>query len=153
MPDTVHSSIKCIALAADHAGFALKEALKARLEATGAKVLDLGTGSDERVDYPDFGARLAQALLAGEADTGVAICGTGIGISISLNRFKGIRAALCHDTTSARLSREHNNANVLCLGARTTGEATAIDCLDVFLASAFEGGRHQARVDKLETIG
>lgn len=148
-----HFPFRRIALAADHAGFALKEALKAHLAAAGVDVHDLGAYNADRVDYPDFGAKLAQALRAGDADAGLAICGTGIGISIALNRFKGIRAALCHDVTSARLSREHNDANVLCLGARLTGEGTAVECLDAFLATAFAGGRHAGRIEKLETIG
>lgn len=156
MPDTSTSpqtAAPRVALACDHAGFALKEHLKAYLQGKGVAVTDLGTHSDARVDYPDFGAKLAQAVLADPALAGLGICGTGIGISIALNRFKGVRAALCHDVTSAKLSREHNNANVLCLGARIIGEVTAEDCIDAFLATAFAGGRHQGRIDKLETLG
>jgi ribose 5-phosphate isomerase B len=147
------STVSVIAVASDHAGFELKEAMKAHLAEEGIKVVDLGAYDQARVDYPDFGARLAEAVRAGQAPLGLAICGTGIGISIALNRHKGIRAALCHDVTSARLARGHNDANVLCLGARTTGAATAADIIDAFLEGAFEGGRHAARVEKLETLG
>jgi ribose 5-phosphate isomerase B len=139
-----------VALAGDHASVALKDALKQAVEALGHTALDLGAHSDASVDYPDFGDKLARALLAGEADFGVAICGTGIGISIAVNRHKGVRAALCHDTTSARLAREHNNANVLALGARVLGPEVAKDCLVTFLTTDFEGGeRHTRRVNKL----
>lgn len=144
--------VSIVALAADHAGFALKEALKTHLAEEGVKVLDLGTHDEARVDYPDFAARLAEAVRAGQAPMGIAICGTGIGISIALNRHKGIRGALCHDVTTARLARLHNDANVLCLGARTTGQGTAADIVDAFLSAAFEGGRHAERVTKLETF-
>lgn len=139
-----------VAFAGDHASVALKDALKQAAEALGHTALDLGTNSDASVDYPDYGERLAQAILSGEAEIGVAICGTGIGISIALNRHKGVRAALCHDTTSARLAREHNNANVLALGARVLGPEVAKDCLVTFLNTQFEGGeRHTRRVTKL----
>lgn len=141
-----------IALAADHAGFPLKQALKAALEERGHAVLDLGTEGLESVDYPDFGARLGRAIESGEADRGVAVCGTGIGISIALNRFSGVRAALCHNGTAARLAREHNDANVLALGSRLLGEEVALDCLRVFLDTPFEGGRHGRRVDKLSKV-
>lgn len=142
-----------IALAADHAGFTLKEYAITHLKKAGFKVIDLGTHSDDRVDYPDFGFALAKSILAGEAPLGIGICGSGIGISIALNRFAGIRAALCHDVTSAHLARQHNDANVLCLGARLVSEDVAIDCIDAFLESAFEGGRHTARVEKLGSCG
>jgi ribose 5-phosphate isomerase B len=138
-----------IAVASDHAGLELKDALKAVLTAQGHDVLDLGTHGPESVDYPDYGDRMAQAILAGEAETGVLVCGSGIGISIAANRHRGIRAALCHDTTSARLSRLHNDANVLALGARLIGPEVARDCLEIFLSTAFEGGRHAGRVGKL----
>jgi ribose 5-phosphate isomerase B len=142
MPET-------IAIAADHAGFDLKSSLVDELGRSGFKVLDLGTNSAESVDYPDFADRLAQAMKAGQAARGVLVCGTGIGISIAANRHKGIRAALCRDSTDARLAREHNDANVLVLGGRTTGVETARDCLKSFLSTPFAGGRHQRRVEKM----
>src|ERR1044071_8559584 len=120
---------KRIALAADHAGFELKSALKEELEKLGYSVLDLGTSGPQSVDYPDF----ADALAQGRAEWGLAVCGTGIGISIALNRHRHIRAALCHDGTAARLAREHNNANVLALGARLIGIEAAKDCVQIFL--------------------
>jgi ribose 5-phosphate isomerase B len=138
-----------VAIAADHAGFALKTVLARELEALGCAVLDLGTTSAESVDYPDFGRALADAVASGRAGRGVAVCGTGIGISIAVNRNPAVRAALCHDVSSARLARQHNDANVLALGARIIGEEVARDCLRVFLATEFEGGRHSARVAKL----
>lgn len=138
-----------IAIASDHAGFELKTALIEELKSAGAAVLDLGTNAPDSVDYPDFADALAKALHDGRAAFGVLVCGTGIGISMAANRHKGIRAAHCRDTTDARLARQHNDANVLALGARTTGPEVAKDCLRIFLATAFEGGRHQRRVDKL----
>lgn len=138
-----------VALASDHAGVALKALLRAELERLGHPVLDLGTEGSDPVDYPDFGRALARAIAAGRARFGVAICGTGIGISIAANREPRVRAALCHDTTTAVLARRHNDANVLALGARTIGTEVALDCLRAFLATPFEGGRHAARVAKL----
>ena len=140
---------KPIAIASDHAGFGLKRLLKEELEEMGYEVLDLGTDSDASVDYPDFGSALGEAVQSGRAERGVAVCGTGIGISIAINRYSGVRAALCHDETSARLSREHNDANVLALGARLVGEEVAKDCLRVFMKTAFAEGRHVRRVEKL----
>ena len=138
-----------VALANDHAGLGLKNALKRELESSGYEVLDLGANSTESVDYPDFGRALAEAIAAGRAERGVAICGSGIGISIAANRNPKVRAALCHDVSTARLARMHNDANVLALGARTIGEAVALDCLKAFLTTDFEGGRHARRVAKL----
>lgn len=138
-----------IALASDHAGFELKEALRDELKGLGHDVLDLGTSSLDSVDYPDFGRKAAEAVAAGEAEAGVIVCGTGIGISIAANRVPGARTALCHDITTARLSREHNDANILALGARVIGTETARDCVRTFLETPFAGGRHQRRVDKL----
>jgi len=138
-----------VAIAADHAGFSLKEALKPELEAQGCGVLDLGTDGLDSVDYPDFADRLADALAGGRAHRGVIICGTGIGIAIAANRHSHIRAAVCHDETSTRLARQHNDANVLALGARLIGLETAKACLRVFLATDFENGRHRRRVAKL----
>ena len=140
-----------IAVAADHAGFELKETLKRDLEAAGYAVLDLGTHSTASVDYPDFGKALADCIAAGRAARGVAVCGTGIGISIAVNRNPRLRAAVCHDASSTRLAREHNDANVLALGARLIGVETARDCLRSFLATPFAGGRHVNRVAKLAT--
>jgi len=138
-----------IALASDHGGFALKEALKAEVEALGHRVLDLGTHGTASVDYPDFGRAAAAAVTDGRARFAVICCGTGIGISIAANRDPRVRAALCHDATTARLSREHNDANILALGGRIVGEEVARECLRVFLSTAFAAGRHTPRVAKL----
>ena len=138
-----------IAFAADHAGRALKDALAARAREAGHDVADLGTHGDESVDYPDFGERLARAVANGDAETGVLVCGTGIGISIAANRVPGVRAAVVHDEFTARMARLHNDANVLCLGARVVGPGVAEAALDTFLATEFEGGRHARRVEKL----
>lgn len=142
MPET-------IAIAADHAGFDLKEVLKSELADLGCEVLDLGTSGPQSVDYPDFATAVARALADGRASRGVLVCGTGIGISIAANRHRHVRAALCHDSSSARLARAHNDANVLALGARLIGPEVAKDCLRTFLSTPFEGGRHAARVAKL----
>ncbi len=128
---------EAIAIASDHAGFELKSLLKQELVALGFEPLDLGTDSGASVDYPDYADRLADALKAGKARRGVLICGTGIGISMAANRHRHVRAAVIHDMTSARLTRLHNNANVLCLGARLTGTDVAKDCLRVFLTTDF----------------
>jgi ribose 5-phosphate isomerase B len=138
-----------IAVASDHAGFDLKEILKRDLQEAGHDVLDLGTNSTASVDYPDFGYALAEAVASGRAGRGVLVCGTGIGISIAANRDPRVRAAVVHDVTSARLSREHNDANVVAFGARLIGAEVAREALKVFLKTSFEGGRHAARVAKL----
>ncbi len=139
-----------IAIAADHAGYPLKVLLRDELVALGYEPLDLGThDATTSVDYPDYGAALAGALKEGRCEKGVLICGTGIGISIAANLHPGVRAALCHDETSARLAREHNDANVLALGARLIGDVVARDCLRIFLTTEFGAGRHQPRVQKL----
>ncbi len=138
-----------IVVASDHAGLELKSALKDVLAAYG-EVTDLGTHSKDSVDYSDYGNAVAEAILAGCATYGVAICGSGVGISIAANRHKGIRAALCSDGLAAKLSRRHNNANVLCLGARLIGTETAKDCVKQFFTATFEGGRHETRVKKLD---
>ena len=138
-----------IAIAADHAGVSLKETLKSELDELGFDVLDLGTNGPESVDYPDFANAVADTIRAGKANRGVLVCGSGIGVSIAANRHPGIRAALCHDAVTARLARQHNDANVLVLGARTTGLDVAKDCLRIFMDTAFEGGRHARRVAKL----
>lgn len=142
MPETV-------AIAADHAGYELKSALVPALEELGLRVLNLGTSSGHSVDYPDFAQALAEALTAGRAARGVLICGSGIGMSMAANRHPGIRAALCHDGLTARLARQHNDANVLVLGGRLIGIETARDCLASFMGTPFEGGRHARRVAKL----
>ena len=138
-----------IAVASDHAGFDLKELLKRDLQQAGHDVLDLGTNSAESVDYPDFGKAMAEAIGSGKVGRGVLVCGTGIGISIAANRHPKVRAALVHDVTSARLSREHNDANVVAFGARLIGVEAAREALKIFLATPFEGGRHAGRVAKL----
>jgi len=140
---------KIIAIASDHAGFELRGQLHALLKTAGYQVLDLGTDSTESVDYPDFASKVAQAITSGQAAQGVLVCGSGIGMSIAANRYQGIRAALCHDVTTARLARQHNDANILCLGARILGAQEAGDTLRAFLETPFEGGRHQRRVDKM----
>ncbi len=137
-------------MAADHGGFVLKGELKAILEEKGFTVLDLGTNDPSSVDYPDYGHAMADAINSGKADRGVLVCGSGIGISIAANRHKGIRAALCTNGLMARLSRQHNNANVLALGERLTGIEIAKDCLNEFLNTEFEGGRHESRAAKLD---
>jgi ribose 5-phosphate isomerase B len=142
-------SAQTIAMASDHAGFDLKEHLKHELQAAGHAILDLGATSTASVDYPDFGAALARAIRDGQAGRGVLVCGTGIGISIAANREPAVRAAVVHDTTSARLARQHNDANVIALGARLIGPGVAEDCVRIFLETPFEGGRHAARVAKL----
>ncbi len=138
-----------IAIACDHGGFELKKLLKPVLEARGLTILDLGTDSADSVDYPDFAYALAAAIRDGKASRGVLCCGSGIGISIAANRYPEIRAALVHDALTARLCRQHNDANVICLGGRTTGPDVALDCLNVFLDTEFEGGRHARRTGKL----
>jgi ribose 5-phosphate isomerase B len=149
----VGASTDVVAVASDHAGVGLKSVLAEELRALGREVRDLGAHGPESVDYPDYGAAMARAIMSGEARLGVIVCGTGIGIGIAANRFAGVRAAVCHDSTSARLARQHNDANVLALGARLIGEETARDCLRTFLATEFEGGRHALRVDKLTQLG
>ncbi len=138
-----------VAIACDHGGFDLKVQLISFLENKGLKVLDLGTNSTDSVDYPEFGAAMATAIEHGEANKGILICGSGIGISIAANRNPTVRAAVCHSGLSARLARQHNDANVLALGARLIGVETAFDCVEEFLNTEFEGGRHQRRVEKL----
>ena len=138
-----------IAVASDHAGFDLKEILKRDLQEAGLEVLDLGTNSAQSVDYPDFGIAMADAVASGKAERGVLVCGTGIGISMAANRNPKVRAALVHDVTSARLSRFHNDANVVAFGQRLIGTETAREALKVFLGTEFEGGRHANRVAKL----
>jgi ribose 5-phosphate isomerase B len=138
-----------IAIASDHAAVELKTSLRDWLIELGHDVLDLGTATEASVDYPDFGYRLAAAIEDGRADKGVALCGSGIGISIAVNRSRACRCALVSEPLSARLAREHNDANVIALGARLVGPEMAKACIETFLATAFLGGRHERRVEKL----
>ena len=141
-----------IALAADHAGYSLKDELAQWLRDSGHEVTDLGTNGPESVDYPEFGARLADAVARGEAERGVVVCGSGIGISIAVNRNPACRCARVSEPLSAALAREHNDANVLALGARLTGPDMAKACVQAFLGTDFAGGRHQRRVEQLSQI-
>ena len=138
-----------LAVACDHGGYPLKVYLKENFKAIPVEWLDLGTNSFDSVDYPDYGRKLAEVIANKEADYGLAICGSGIGISIACNRNPYVRAALCMDGTMARLSREHNDANIVCMGQRITGTEVALDILKAFLETKFAGGRHTARVEKL----
>ena len=138
-----------IALAADHAGYILKDELAQWLAEQGHEVSDLGTNGPQSVDYPEFGARLARAVASGEAERGIAVCGSGIGISVAVNRNPRCRCARVSEPLSAQLAREHNDANVLALGARLVGSDMAKACVAAFLDTDFAGGRHQRRVDQL----
>ena len=141
-----------VAFASDHAGFDLKQRLAARAAELGHDVLDLGVNSRDSVDYPEFGASCARAVVEGKAALGVVVCGSGVGVAIAANKVAGCRAALCHDHFTAEMSRRHNDANVLALGARVVGEGVALDALETFLATPFEGGRHADRVAKLDAL-
>ncbi len=141
-----------LAVGADHAGLDHKNLIVDHLRAAGHDVLDLGTSDSASVDYPDFGAAVGRAVVDGDAELGVAVCGSGIGIAIAANKVPGVRAATVHDVTSARLSREHNDANVVCLGQRFTGPQVALDAVDAFVATAFAEGRHRPRVDKITAL-
>ena len=141
-----------ISLGCDHGGYALKEHVKAYLESKGHEVVDCGTYSTDSCDYPIFGEAAARKVQSGECERGIVICTTGIGISIAANKHRGIRAACCSDCFSARATRLHNNANVLCMGGRVVGPGLAIQMVDEFLSAAFEGGRHQRRIDKLTAL-
>jgi ribose 5-phosphate isomerase B len=141
-----------VALGADHAGFELKNALKRVLDELGVAYDDLGTGSSASVDYPDFAQAVSQSVVAGRVDRGILVCGSGIGMSIAANKIHGIRAAVATGIESARLSRQHNDANVLALGARITSEADAADILRAFLSTDFQGGRHAERVEKIRKL-
>jgi ribose 5-phosphate isomerase B len=138
-----------IAIASDHAAIEMKAALVEHLQDLGHEVFDLGPGGIESVDYPDYGYKLAEAVASGDADRGIALCGSGIGISIAVNRHPGCRCALVSEPLSARLAREHNDANILAMGARLIGLDMAKTCVDVFLAATYGSGRHQRRVEKL----
>ena len=139
-----------IAITSDHAGFELKQKIRTNLESNGIGVTDLGPKNIEPVDYPDYGKAIANQILEGKADKGIALCGTGIGISISANRFKGIRAALCHNSETAKQARKHNNANIIAIGARHINFENAIACINTFLETEFEGNRHNRRINKLD---
>jgi len=142
-----------IAVGSDHAGFDLKTVVAKHLVDGGHEVVDLGTDApDVSVDYPTFGAAVGRAVAGGRVDRGVCVCGTGIGIGMAANKVSGVRAALVHDVTTAQLARRHNDANVICLGGRTTGVLEALDAVDTFFTTAFEGGRHQRRVDELAAL-
>jgi ribose 5-phosphate isomerase B len=140
-----------IAIASDHGGLALKEELKRSLASRDLEIVDLGTHTDESVDYPDFAGALCEEILAGRAESGILVCGTGIGMSIAANRRCGIRAALCTDPYSAKMAREHNDANVLCLGGRVVGPGLALEIAEAFLGGAFSGGRHTRRLAKIDS--
>ncbi|HAY49792.1 ribose 5-phosphate isomerase B [Thalassospira sp.] len=142
-------TVKTLAIASDHGGVELKSAIIELLKDRGVEVSDLGTNGSASVDYPDFAQAVAKSIIDGSAEAGILVCGSGIGMSIAANRFQQVRAALVHDRLSAELCRQHNNANVLCLGARLLGEATALDCVDAFISTEFEGGRHEGRIAKM----
>ena len=139
-----------IAIGSDHGGFNLKNKIIKHLEEKSYEVKDYGTYSTDSCDYPVYAKAVAKSVASGENEKGILVCGSGIGVSIAANKVKGVRAALCHESHSAMLSRLHNNANVLCLGERITGESLALDIVDVWLKSEYEGGRHQKRIDMLD---
>lgn len=141
-----------IGIGSDHGGYELKESIKEYLRDEGIEFVDYGTNSSESVDYPDFGKAVSDAVINKEVDRGILICGTGIGISITANRNKGIRCALCTDSYSARMTRLHNNANILALGGRIVGVGLALDIVRTFLETEFEGGRHERRINKIDEI-
>jgi ribose 5-phosphate isomerase B len=138
-----------IAIGSDHAGFPVKEIIRKYLEAAGYAVDDQGTSSEEPVDYPDYGKAVGERVASKQADLGIAVCGSGIGISIAANKIPGIRAALAHDVITARLAREHNDANVLALGGRIITATAAVEMVQTFLTTTYLGGRHQRRLDKI----
>jgi len=141
-----------IAVGSDHAAVTMKDGIAQYLRGAGADVDDVGTVGTDSVDYPDFARLVGDKVAGGQTQLGVLLCGTGIGVAIAANKIPGIRAAVCHDVTTARLAREHNDANVLCIGARTTGATVAIDIVRTFLEARFEGGRHQRRLDKITEL-
>ena len=143
---------KRIIMGSDHAGYNLKLKVKAHLEARGFEVMDVGTHTTDSCNYTVYADALCKAIAAGEADLGILVCGTGIGMSMAANKHKGIRAACCENTFSARMTRMHNDANVLCFGERVIGYGLACDMADLFVDTPFEGGRHQARVDDLNAL-
>lgn len=140
-----------IAIGSDHAGYLLKEELRQALDGE-HEVADMGTGSEESVHYPDFARKVCEAVRAKEAEIGILVCGTGLGMAVSANKFPGIRAIVCSDTFSARMGREHNDANVLCIGSRVVGSGLATDIVSAFLSADFAAGRHSIRVQKIADI-
>jgi len=152
LPPSTEAVTLRVALGADHAGVHLKDQIAEHLADRGVEVIDLGTHGDGRVDYPDFGAAVGRTVMSADADLGIAVCGSGLGICMAANKIPGVRAATVHDATSARLARLHNDANVICLGERLTGIEVAKDAVDAFLDTEFEGGRHAARVAKLDAL-
>lgn len=141
-----------IVIANDHAAVEMKQELAAYLQEAGHEVIDMGVNTAESCNYAEYGERAARAVAAKEADCGVLICGTGVGISLAANKVKGIRAAVCSEATTARLVKQHNNANMIAFGARIIGMETAKDILDAYLGAEFEGGRHQKRIDLIHAI-
>ena len=141
-----------IAIGSDHGGYDLKEVIVRYLQKNGHQTIDFGCHSKDSVDYPDFGIGVARAVASGSVDRGVLICTTGIGMSIAANKVKGIRAALCTDVLTARMSRQHNDANVLVLGAKIVSEPLALDIVKEWITASFEGGRHQRRIDKIKEL-
>lgn len=141
-----------LAIGSDHGGFALKESIKQHLLERGVAFEDFGTLTGERCDYPDIAAQVARAVSSGRCQQGLLVCGTGIGMSMAANKVPGIRAACCSDAYSARYTRLHNDANILCLGGRVVGPGLAQELVDVFLDTGFEGGRHQTRIDKISEL-
>ncbi len=141
-----------VAIGSDHGGFELKEQIKAYLIEREIRFVDVGTYSTTSVDYPDYAHKLCEKIQSGECERGILCCGTGIGMSIAANKHKGIRAACCSDTYSARLTRMHNDANVLCMGGRVVGTGPALDMVELFLTTGYEGGRHARRVDMLNAL-
>lgn len=139
-----------IAIASDHAGFRLKEVIKEHLAQQGIEITDCGTDSEDSCDYPVFAHKLCDQVNHGDAEFGILVCGTGIGMSMAANKVKGIRAALCSDCFSTKFTRAHNDANVMCLGARVTGEGLACELVDIFLKTPFEGGKHLRRIEMFE---
>ena len=141
-----------IAIACDHGGFRLKNVLIENMKAQGVEVVDFGTYSEESCDYPDYASKAAKAVANGECDRGVVVCGTGIGVSITANKVKGIRCALCHDVFSAKATRAHNDANMIAMGQRVIGEGLAVEILNAWLHTEFEGGRHIKRIEKMMAL-
>ena len=141
-----------IAIGSDHAGFSLRRAIEQKLRSMGHEVLDCGCDNEESCDYPEFGAAVGRKVASGECDRGIVVCGTGLGIAMAANKIKGIRAAVVHDAFTARMSREHNDANVLALGARVLDPDFALELVDLWLTTDFEGGRHARRVGKIDAL-
>jgi len=148
----MNRKINKFAIASDHAGYDLKESLKRSLKEEGIDLLDLGPQNSDSVDYPDYGIKLAKAVAEDDGMNGIVICGTGIGMSIVVNRFPGIRGTLCSDVYTAKLCREHNDSNILILGGRVVGQGLALEIVKTWLSTPFEGGRHQKRLDKIKNI-